>query len=91
MQQIKGSSSHQMNQLLMVSEAKFSWQRGYGIFSWGRKQLNEAIAYVKNQKKHHLQGTIIAALERETDEDDGSKLGDRNIRSINLLTTIFLG
>ncbi|MFB2880322.1 IS200/IS605 family transposase [Floridanema aerugineum] len=78
-QQIKGSSSHQMNQLLISSEAKFSWQRGYGIFSLGRKQLNDAIAYVKNQKQHHLQGTIIAALERETEEDDGSKLGDQNI------------
>ena len=73
---IKGSSSHQMNQLLPSSGAKFGWQRGYGVFSLGRKQLDEAIAYVKNQKQHHLQGTIIAALERETDEDDGAKLGD---------------
>ncbi len=76
---IKGSSSHQMNQLLPSLEAKFGWQRGYGVFSLGRKQLDEAIAYVKNQKQHHLQGTIIAALERETDEDDGSKLGDHRI------------
>lgn len=68
-----------MNQLLMTSEAKFAWQRGYGIFSLRRKQLNDAIAYIKNQKQHHLQGTIIAALEREAEEDDGSKLGDRNI------------
>ncbi|MFB2920575.1 IS200/IS605 family transposase [Aerosakkonema funiforme] len=75
-QNIKGSSSHQMNQILSSSEAKFGWQRGYGVFSLGRKQLDEAIAYVKNQKEHHLQGTIITALELETDEDDGSKLGD---------------
>lgn len=78
-QQIKGSSYHQMNQVLMSSEAKFASQRGYGVFSLGRKQLNDALAYVKNQKQHHLQGTIIASLERETDEDDGAKLGEHNI------------
>lgn len=68
-----------MNQLLSSSEVKFALQRGYGIFSLGCKQLNDAIAYIKNQKKHHLQGTIIDALERETEEYYGSKLGDRNI------------
>ncbi|MGA9381149.1 MAG: IS200/IS605 family transposase [Phormidium sp.] len=78
-QNIKGSSSHQMNQLLISSEGKFAWQLGYGVFSLGRKQLNDAIAYVKNQKQHHLQGPIIASLERETEEDDGAKLGDHNI------------
>lgn len=40
---------------------------------------NFAIAYVTNQKQHHLQGTIIGSLERETEADDGSKLDDQNI------------
>ena len=44
-----------------------AWQEGYGVFSLGGKQLQEAIDYVHNQKIHHLHGTTIALLEQETD------------------------
>jgi REP element-mobilizing transposase RayT len=67
---IKGSSAHQFNQDSPPTSAKFSWQRGYGVFSLGGKQLDEAIAYVSNQKQHHLQGMAIASLERDNYEDD---------------------
>ncbi len=67
---IKGSSAHQFNQDSSPTSAKFSWQRGYGVFSLGGKQLDEAIAYVSNQKQHHSQGTAIASLERDNQEDD---------------------
>lgn len=36
----------------------------------GAKQLAQAVDYVRNQKAHHLQKTIISSLERDTDEDD---------------------
>lgn len=67
---IKGSSAHQSNQDSPPTSAKFGWQRGYGVFSLGGKQLDEAIAYVSNQKQHHSQGTAIASLERDNQEDD---------------------
>ncbi len=67
---IKGSSAHQFNQDSPPTSAKFGWQRGYGVFSLGGKQLDEAIAYVSNQKQHHSQGTAIASLERDNYEDD---------------------
>lgn len=67
---IKGSSAHKFNQDSPPTSAKFSWQRGYGIFSLGGKQLDEAIAYVSNQKQHHSQGTAIPSLERDNYEDD---------------------
>lgn len=67
---IKGSSAHQFNQDSPPTSAKFSWQRGYGVFSLGGKQLDEAIAYVSNQKQHHSQGTAIPSLERDNYEDD---------------------
>lgn len=32
---------------------KFSWQEGFGGFSYSRSQLNNVIGYIKNQKEHH--------------------------------------
>lgn len=67
---LKGSSAHYLNNDLPDSGSKFSWQRGYGIFSLGGKQLAQAVDYVRNQKAHHVQGTIVASLERDSEEDD---------------------
>jgi REP element-mobilizing transposase RayT len=67
---IKGSSAHYLNQSLSTSLDKFGWQEGYGVFSMGGKQLEQAVEYVKNQKAHHLDGTAIASLEQATHQDD---------------------
>ena len=32
---------------------KFSWQEGYGSFSYGRSQLDAVYNYILNQEKHH--------------------------------------
>jgi len=32
---------------------KFQWQEGYGAFSYSRSALDNVIAYIANQKKHH--------------------------------------
>ncbi|BAZ69789.1 transposase IS200-like protein [Fischerella sp. NIES-4106] len=71
-QNIKGSSAHHLNHL-SSSKDVFIWQRGYGVFSLGGKQLEQAVAYVKNQKAHHLKGTTISSLENHTHEDDSPK------------------
>ena len=68
-QKIKGSSTYYINHLYH-EEDMFGWQRGYGVFSLGRKQLEQAVIYVKNQKEHHLNGTIIASLEEHNQDDD---------------------
>ena len=68
--QIKGSSAHHLNKVLSASLNKFGWQEGYGVFSLGGKQLEQAVNYVKNQKAHHLNGTAIASLEQATNQDD---------------------
>ena len=64
---IKGSSSHHWNHTLANNLDKFYWQEGYGVFSLGSKQLETAVNYVKNQKIHHSQGTVITALEKNCD------------------------
>ncbi|MGL5878594.1 MAG: IS200/IS605 family transposase [Xenococcaceae cyanobacterium] len=69
---IKGSSSHYLNQNFS-DPPQFFWQEGYGVFSLGGKQLDEAIAYVQNQKIHHRQNTAIALLEQIDDNDNPPK------------------
>jgi putative transposase len=52
MQDIKGDSSKWINQKGFV-KGRFSWQEGYGAFSYSKSHVNKAIEYVKNQEKHH--------------------------------------
>jgi putative transposase len=66
---IKGSSSHYLNQTFRNPD-KFGWQEGYGVFSLGQRQLEQAVTYVLNQKEHHLQNTVNSHLEKITHEDD---------------------
>jgi putative transposase len=61
--QIKGSSSRFMNQHHLGYQ--FAWQREYGVFSLGSKQLDQAITYVQNQKHHHASNTLLRAIEPE--------------------------
>lgn len=35
------------------SKFKFSWQEGYGAFSYGRSQRDTVIRYINNQVDHH--------------------------------------
>ncbi|MDY6902745.1 MAG: IS200/IS605 family transposase [Cyanobacteriota bacterium] len=77
---IKGSSAHQFNIESPSNFEKFSWQGGYGIFSLGSKQLNQAVAYVNNQKQHHAQGSTIVSLEKDKSEDDAPKSSLKNFR-----------
>ena len=52
MQDIKGDSSKWINQKGFV-KGRFSWQEGYGAFSYGKSQVDQVINYIKNQEIHH--------------------------------------
>ena len=49
---IKCESSTHVNKNKWV-RGKFSWQEGYGAFSYGHSQLDTIIRYIQNQEKHH--------------------------------------
>jgi putative transposase len=49
---IKADSSKFINRNKLV-HGRFSWQEGYGAFSYGHSQLDEVIRYIHNQEKHH--------------------------------------
>lgn len=52
MKQIKQDSTKWINQQGFV-KGRFSWQAGYGAFSYGKSQVPKVIKYIRNQKEHH--------------------------------------
>uniref|UniRef100_UPI004047D5A8 IS200/IS605 family transposase n=2 Tax=Roseivirga sp. TaxID=1964215 RepID=UPI004047D5A8 len=55
--EIKKASNEFINQKKFV-KGKFSWQEGYGAFSYSHSALDNVIAYVQNQKEHHRKRTF---------------------------------
>ena len=51
--EIKADSSNFINKERFV-HGRFSWQEGYGAFSYGHSQLNRIIRYIQDQEKHHM-------------------------------------
>lgn len=57
MQDVKGSSSKWINEKKLV-KGKFSWQEGYGAFSYSHSQIDQVVRYINNQEKHHKKQTF---------------------------------
>jgi putative transposase len=50
--QVKQSSSGWINQRRLV-KGRFSWQEGFSAFSYSKRDVENVIEYIKNQKEHH--------------------------------------
>jgi putative transposase len=74
---LKGASSHEVNQRLGRGRKLLQWQSGYGVVSFGTKDRDWVIAYVRNQRQHHARGTAHERLERQHTEDDSAQADDR--------------
>ena len=79
---VKAGSSKFINEKRWVI-GRFSWQEGFGAFSYSRSQLDTVIHYVQNQQKHHAKQTFrdeyVELLEKFEVEYDGRyifKFGD---------------
>ncbi|MFV1883718.1 MAG: IS200/IS605 family transposase [Balneola sp.] len=60
--QIKGSSSHWVNQNSLISK-KFSWQTGYAAYSVSESIKDKVDKYINNQKEHHKTKTFTEEYE----------------------------
>ena len=60
--QIKGSSSHFVNQQNVLKE-KFAWQTGYAAFSVSESVMDKVFKYIENQKQHHQKRTFQSEYE----------------------------
>ncbi len=52
MKMVKGESSAWINKR-GFTKSKFSWQAGYGAFSYTKSQVPKVIRYIQNQEEHH--------------------------------------
>lgn len=49
---VKNNSSNFINKNRWVS-GRFSWQEGYGAFSYAHSQIDQVYNYILNQEEHH--------------------------------------
>ena len=54
---IKNNSSKFINDKKLV-RGKFSWQEGYGAFSYSHSHIQDVYNYILNQKDHHKRKTF---------------------------------
>lgn len=57
MEQVKSGSSNWLNDKKYIP-GKFSWQDGYGAFTYSKSHIDMVVKYVLNQKKHHKKQTF---------------------------------
>ncbi|MFH1755723.1 MAG: IS200/IS605 family transposase [Candidatus Latescibacterota bacterium] len=65
--QLKGASSHEVNEQLGLCGKKLQWQAGYGVVSFGTGDLDWIKEYVRNQQEHHARARVFDRLERITE------------------------
>jgi putative transposase len=54
---VKNNTSNFINEKKFI-KGKFSWQEGYGSFSYSHSQINQVYQYVLNQEEHHRKKTF---------------------------------
>lgn len=54
---IKNNSSNFINEKKWIN-GKFSWQEGFGAFSYSHSQIEQVYNYILNQEQHHKQKTF---------------------------------
>ena len=58
MKDVKGCSSKWINENRLTN-GWFSWQEGYGAFSYAKDDLPNVIRYIENQAEHHKQKDMV--------------------------------
>ena len=70
--QLKGGTSHDVNQQLGTRSKVIEWQAGYGVVSFGSRDLDWVKRYVRNQREHHAKGTTHDRVERVAQRETGT-------------------
>lgn len=77
--QVKGATSHFVNHVICPGYA-FAWQEEYGVLTVSERALDKVVRYALDQRTHHRQGSLLAPLERFSDE--GSPPGASRPREV---------
>jgi len=62
-ERFKAATTPLLQQLHGMPDDCFCWQRGYGVFGFGRDHIPTVINYINNQKQHHIDNKLWPALE----------------------------
>lgn len=58
MQEVKRDSSEWINKEKLVM-GRFSWQEGYGAFSYSKSHVSRVANYIEIQEKHHKKKSFL--------------------------------
>jgi hypothetical protein len=64
--EFEGDSSHEVNRRLGLGRKLLQWQSGYGVVSFGTKDMPWVCDYVRNQKERHAANNVFDRLEAIT-------------------------
>ena len=80
MKQLKGGTSHDINQEGFFGSARFAWQEGYAAFTVSRSQAGAVAKYIAGQREHHrkqsFEDELVVILDRHGVEYDANYLWD---------------
>lgn len=68
MHDLKGASSHFINENLTVLETRLYWQQGYGVLTFAKRELPWMVSYVDGQKARHRDRQLSSQLERISED-----------------------
>ena len=68
-QELKGASSFEVNR--RMNRKALEWQRGSGVVSFGKRNLDWVLDYVLRQREHHAKNQIEFRLEACDSPDAG--------------------
>jgi len=66
---IKGATSHEVNEQFALPGKVLQWQAGYGVVSFGTRDLEWVKQYIRNQRAHHAEGKTQDRLQRITEDE----------------------
>ena len=69
MKDVKGCSSKWINEN-KLSNGWFSWQEGYGAFSYSKSDLPAVIQYINNQEEHHKNQNMVEEYKNLLEENE---------------------
>ena len=69
MQEIKRDSSEWINKERLAM-GRFSWQEGYGAFSYSKSHISRVANYIETQEQHHKKKTFIEEYKKILKEVD---------------------
>ena len=61
--ELKGASAYYINHEIANSKL-LEWQVGYGVVSFGTRDLPWVVRYIEHQEEHHRRSTTVNRLER---------------------------